>query len=115
MTSSNGNIFRVTDHLCGEFTGPGELPAQRPVTRRFDVFFFICVWTNGWVNNGQAGDLRHQHDHYDVMVMQPGPHLFTRFIIILARISNHTLNEVWDENTYPYLNFNGAPLMFGNG
>ena len=20
MTSSNGNIFRVTDHLCGEFT-----------------------------------------------------------------------------------------------
>ena len=24
MTSSNGNIFRVTDPLCGEFTGPGE-------------------------------------------------------------------------------------------
>ena len=22
MTSSNGNIFRVTDHLCGKFTGP---------------------------------------------------------------------------------------------
>ena len=22
MTSSNGNIFRVTCHLCGEFTGP---------------------------------------------------------------------------------------------
>ena len=21
MTSSNGNIFRVTIHLCGEFTG----------------------------------------------------------------------------------------------
>ena len=33
MTSSNGNIFRVTGHLCGEF------PAQRPVTRSFDVFF----------------------------------------------------------------------------
>ena len=39
MTSSNGNIFRVTDPLCGEFTGPGEFPAQRPVTRGFDVFF----------------------------------------------------------------------------
>ena len=38
MTSSNGNIFRVTGHLCGEFTGPGEFPAQRPVTRSFDVF-----------------------------------------------------------------------------
>ena len=38
-TSSNGNIFRVTGPLCGEFTGPGEFPAQRPVTRSFDVFF----------------------------------------------------------------------------
>ena len=39
MTSSNGNIFRVTGPLCGEFTGPGEFPTQRPVTRTFDVFF----------------------------------------------------------------------------
>ena len=39
MTSSNGNIFRVTGPLCGKFTGPGEIPAQRPVTRSFDVFF----------------------------------------------------------------------------
>ena len=39
MTSSNGNIFRVTGHLCGEFTGPGEIPAQRPVTWSFDVYF----------------------------------------------------------------------------
>ena len=39
MTSSNGNIFRVTGHWCGEFTGPGEFPTQRPVTRSFVVFF----------------------------------------------------------------------------
>ena len=39
ITSSNGNIFRVTGPLCGEFTGPGEFPAQRPVTWSFDVFF----------------------------------------------------------------------------
>ena len=39
MTSSNGNIFRVTGPLCGEFTGPGEFPTQRPVTLSFDVFF----------------------------------------------------------------------------
>ena len=37
MTSSNGNIFRVTVPLCGEFTG--EFPSQRPVTRSFDVSF----------------------------------------------------------------------------
>ena len=40
MTSSNGNIFRVTGPLCGEFTGPGEFPTQRPVTRSFDDFFY---------------------------------------------------------------------------
>ena len=39
MTSSNGNIFRVTGPLCGEFTGPRWIPVQRPVTRSFDVFF----------------------------------------------------------------------------
>ena len=39
MTSSNGNIFRVTGPLCGEFIGSGEFPAQRPVTRSLDVFF----------------------------------------------------------------------------
>ena len=39
MTSWNGNIFRVTGHLCGNSPVPGEFPAQRPVTRSFDVFF----------------------------------------------------------------------------
>ena len=40
MTSSNGNIFRVTGLLCGEFTGqPLNSPLKRPVTRSFDVFF----------------------------------------------------------------------------
>ena len=34
MTSSNGNIFRVTGPLCGE-----SFPSQRPVTRSFDAFF----------------------------------------------------------------------------
>ena len=71
MTSSNGNIFRVTGHLCGEFTGSGEFPAQRPVTRSFDTFF-ICVWINGWVNNGEAGDLRRYRAHYDVSAVGCG-------------------------------------------
>ena len=39
MMSSDGNTFRVTGHLCGEFTGPGEFPAQKLVTRSFDVSF----------------------------------------------------------------------------
>ena len=71
MTSSNGNIFRVTGPLCGEFTGPGEFSAQRPVTRSFDVSL-ICARINDWVNNREAGDLRRYRGHYDVIVMLRG-------------------------------------------
>ena len=33
------------------------------------MFSLICTGINGWVNNGEAGDLRHHHAHYDVTVM----------------------------------------------
>ena len=33
------------------------------------MFSLICTWINSWVNNGEAGDLRHHHTHYDVTVM----------------------------------------------
>ena len=66
MTSSNGNIFRVTGPLCGEFTGPRWIPrAKRPVTRSFDVFFTPI---NGWVNNREAGDLRRYRARYDPII-----------------------------------------------
>ena len=46
----------------------GEFPAQRPVTRSFDVSL-IWAWINDWVNNHEAGDLRRHHAHYDVTMM----------------------------------------------
>ena len=39
MTSSNGDIFRVTDPLCGNSPVTSEFPSQRPVTWSFDIFF----------------------------------------------------------------------------
>ena len=48
ITSSDESIFRVTGLLCGEFTGHRWIPAQRPVTRRFDVFFYLCP--NNWLS-----------------------------------------------------------------
>ena len=68
MTSSNGNIFRVTGHLCGEFTGPGECPLKGQ-WRGALMFSLICTWINGWVNNREAGDLRRRSAYYDVIVM----------------------------------------------
>ena len=55
--------------LCvGNSPLPGEFPAQRPVTRSM-MFSLICVWINGWVNNREAGDLRRNQTHYNVIVM----------------------------------------------
>ena len=34
------------------------------------MFSLICVWINGWVNNGEAGDLRRYRAHYDFTVME---------------------------------------------
>ena len=52
MTSSNGNIFRVTGPLCGEFTGPRWIPRTNASKRLIE-----------------AGDLRRYLAHYDVNVM----------------------------------------------
>ena len=34
------------------------------------IISLICAWTNGWVNNREAGDLIRHGAHYDVIVMQ---------------------------------------------
>ena len=34
------------------------------------IFSLICTRINGWVDNGEAGDLRRHRAHYDVTVMQ---------------------------------------------
>ena len=68
MTSSNGNIFHVTEHLCGEFIGDRWIPHTKASARSFDVSL-ICVWINGWVNNREAGDFKRYRAHYDVTVM----------------------------------------------
>ena len=60
MTSSIGNIFGVTDPVCGEFSD--NFPAQMTVTRSFDVLYDLRL-NNGWVNNREAGDLRRHRGH----------------------------------------------------
>ena len=39
------------------------------------MFSLICVWLDGWVNNGEAGDLRRHHAHYDVTVITQNYHI----------------------------------------
>ena len=64
-------IFSALLVFCaGNSPGTGEFPAQRPVTRSFDVFFMIWAWTNIRAATGDAGDLRRNRAHYDVIVVE---------------------------------------------
>ena len=66
MTSSNGNIFRVTGHVCGEFTGLRWIPR----TKASDAELWCFLWSaSGWENNRGAGDFRGYRAHYDVIVI----------------------------------------------
>ena len=70
MTSSKGNIFRVTGPLWGEFTGHRWIPLTKASQWRTALMgFFTCVWTKGCANNRDAGDLRRHRAHYDVTLM----------------------------------------------
>ena len=69
MTSSNGNIFRVTGSLCGEFTGDRWIPRTMASGAELWCFLWSAPWKNGWVNNREAGDLRRHCAHYDVIVI----------------------------------------------
>ena len=62
-------FFRVTGHLRGELTGHRWIPNTKTSDTGLLTFSLICVRINGWVNNGEAGDLRRHRAHYDVIVM----------------------------------------------
>ena len=62
-------IFSALLAICaGNSPASGEFPAQRPVTRSFDVFFDLCL-NKRLRNNREAGELRRYRAHYDVIVM----------------------------------------------
>ena len=74
-TSSNGNMFRVAGFCAGNSpvaAGIHRWPVNSPHTDQWRgafMFSLTCAWTNGWVNNQDAGDLRRHRTHYDVKVM----------------------------------------------
>ena len=67
MTSSNENMFRDTAYLCGKIIGHRWIPRKKASDAALWCFFFFCTWIKGWVNNGEAGDLRRPRAHYDVV------------------------------------------------
>ena len=69
MTSSNGSIFRISDPLCGEFTGHRWFPQNKGQWRGALMSSLTWARINDWVSNRDAGDLIRHLSHYDVIIM----------------------------------------------
>ena len=96
-TSSNGNIFRVTGYwpfVRGIHTSPVNSP-HKWQWRRALMFSLIYAWINGWVNIGEAGDLRHHRAHYDVIVIEESKSFSDPQMLLLSmRIPMHSYNYI---------------------
>ena len=72
IASSNGNLFRATSSLCGEFTGHWWIPSQRPMRRSFDVFFDMRLkkWLGkqSWFETPTCSWWRHCNGRHDAHV-----------------------------------------------
>ena len=88
-TSSNGDIFRVTSHLCSEFTVHQRIRRTKASDAELWCFLWSAPWINGWVNNREAGDFRHRA-HYDAIVMNYKIHFQT------LTFSNALQLLIWD-------------------
>ena len=91
MTSSNGNIFRVTGPLCWEFTGHRWIPLTKASDAELWWFSVICGWIKVWVNIREAGDLRCHRAHYDVPVMNHKGYHDRLFFTMEIRIPDKTV------------------------
>ena len=72
-------FFRVTDHLCEEFTRHRWIPRNKASDAELALMFsLICAWINSLVNNREAGDLRR---HRASMGIDERPNIFRPKIV----------------------------------
>ena len=97
MTWSNGNIFRVTGTLCGEFIVSPVNSPHKGQWRGALIFSSNCAWINGWVNNREAGNLRRHCAHYDGIVMYKFSHTSQLNQLL------HTSYFTWPDEIHQYI------------
>ena len=68
ISSSNGNIFSVTGHLCGEFTGPWWIFFYLRLNKRFSKQWWGCLFETLsralWRHRNGAGKKKPRHRHH---------------------------------------------------
>ena len=85
MRSSNGNIFRVIGPLCRS-------PMNSPHKGQWHgalMLSLIFAWTNGWLNNRDAGHLRCHRAHHDVTVMGCGTNRHQTYQVTLVTTNSN--------------------------
>ena len=96
MTSSNGNIFRITGPLWGKST----LRDGYPLTKASGAeLWFFCAWTNSWANDRDAGDLRRHRAYHDVTLMSLCLLLACEMTVDFVEMNGWTLAVVTEETT----------------
>ena len=100
-------FFALLAICAGNSPVTGEFPTNKGQWRGALMFSLICVWINGCVNNGEAGDLRCHRAHYDVIVMEkPSAYLYVgqiatktcwnhkKRVLVWLLIYNDLLNDI---------------------
>ena len=84
--------------LCA---GNSPVPVNSPHKgqwRRALMFSLIYAWIHDWVNNREAGDLRRQRGHYDVIVM-----LNTEQYWLCGRVTSPQGRQLAQDYLYAYM------------
>ena len=63
--------------------------------RRALKLSLIRAWINGWVNDGEAGDMRRHRAHYDVIVMY--------FLISCAKMNQSMIESINEWSSFTSL------------
>ena len=108
MTSSNGNILpfvREIHWLRVDSPHKGQRHGAL-------VIYLISAWTNGWVNNRDAGDFRRYRANYDFTVMLVlnewgytlcnTYHIYQRYVLILIKCSSNGVEKSFFFSTHVY-------------
>ena len=98
--------------ICaGNSPVPGEFP-HKGQWRGALMFSMICARINGWVNNGEAGDLRRNRAHYDVTVMRRSKNHTPGTGDSLNIQTHGDFNYGDDIVSRPFHHYNGNPYTF---
>ena len=87
-------IFSVLLAICA-----GKSPVNSSLKGQWHgalMFCLICTRINGWVNNGEAGDLRRHRAHYDVTVMNAA-------LLSIGPLARNTLPWNSNQNTQIFI------------